>query len=148
VYVVWQASEEVWKMTRAQRMIETNPSGTPVDAGVLSEAIDSCFECAQTCTACADACLGEDDPKSLTRCIRLDLDCADICDATGRILSRQSGFEPQLARSAVEACARAAKLCGDECEKHAGHHGHCRVCLEACRRCEEACNSVLSAMPA
>jgi hypothetical protein len=45
-------------------------------------------------------------------------------------------------------CARAVKLCGDECEQHAEHHEHCRVCMEACRRCEEACNSVLSAIPA
>lgn len=135
-------------MTRARQMLETNPGQTLVDTEKLSEAIDSCFECAQACTACADACLGEEDPGSLTRCIRLDLDCADLCDATGRVLSRQSAFEPQLARSAVEACARAVKLCGDECEQHASHHEHCRVCLEACRRCEEACNSLLSAMPA
>ena len=36
---------------------------------------------AQVCTACADACLGEDDVGELTRCIRLDLDCADLCAA-------------------------------------------------------------------
>ena len=37
---------------------------------------------------CADDCLSEDDHADLVRCIRLDLDCADVCDATGRILTR------------------------------------------------------------
>ncbi len=135
-------------MTRTREMLQTHPSGMAVDADALTELIDSCFECAQSCIACADACLGEEQKDMLIRCIRLDLDCADVCDATGRILSRQVAFEPEMARPVVDACARAVKLCGDECEQHAEHHEHCRVCMEACRRCEEACNNVLSAMAA
>ncbi len=133
-------------MTRTQEMLQTHPSGTAVDADALTELIDSCFECAQACTACADACLGEENIQMLARCIRLDLDCADVCDATGRVLSRQVAFEPEMARPVVDACARAVKLCGDECEQHAEHHEHCRVCMEACRRCEDACNRVLQAL--
>lgn len=85
----------------------------------------------------------------LNRCIRLDLDCADICDATGRIVSRQTATEPQLVRAVLEACATACKLCGDECDQH-GQHGmeHCRVCAEACRRCEQACNELRSQLAA
>src|SRR5919107_394823 len=71
-------------------------------------------------SAAVDACLGEDEPKSLARCIRLNLDCADMCDATGRIFSCQTAFEPQMARAALQACA------------------------EACRHCQQACNNVLS----
>ena len=119
-----------------------------MDAPTLVECIEACFDCAQSCTTCADACLGEDDPKSLARCIRLNLDCADVCDATGRIVSRQTAFEPQMARAALQACAKACGLCGQECERHASHHEHCRVCAEACRRCEQACNNVLSAISA
>ena len=111
-------------MTHAPRMLEANPNGAAVDTTALVECIEACFDCAQSCTACADACLGEDDPKSLARCIRLNLDCADVCDATGRILSRQTAFEPQMARAALHACA------------------------EACRHCQQACNDVLSAIPA
>lgn len=43
-----------------------------------------CVECAEVCTACADACSAEGDPKMLVRCIRLNLDCADLCLATAR----------------------------------------------------------------
>ena len=77
----------------------------------------------------------------LARCIRLDLDCTNVCDATGKILSRQTAFEVQMAQAALEACARVCRLCSEECEQHAEHGmEHCRICAEACRRCESACN--------
>lgn len=75
----------------------------------------------------------------LTRCIRLDLGCADVCAATLRMLSRQTAYDAPANRAQVEAC-------GDECEGHAGMHEHCRVCAEACRRCERACADLLAAM--
>lgn len=86
----------------------------------------------------------------LARCIRLDLDCADVCDATGRILSRQTAFDMQMAGTALRACAETCRLCAEECEKHAQEMNmeHCRICAEACRRCESSCNDLLSAMGA
>lgn len=67
-------------MTHAQQMLQTSPSGAAVDASTLVECIEACFDCAQSCTAFADVCLGEDDPKALAPCIRLNLDCADVCE--------------------------------------------------------------------
>ena len=84
----------------------------------------------------------------LTRCIRLNRDCAEVWEATGKTLSRQTAFDAEMARAALEACARACGICGDECERHADHHEHCRVCAEACRRCESTCNDVLAALAA
>lgn len=127
-------------------MIETSTNEDPVIAGTLAECIDACFDCVQACTDCADACLGEGYIQALGRCIRLDLDCADVCVATVRILSRQLALESQMARVALEACIEAVRLCGEECEKHAGYHEHCRVCAESCRRCERSCEEVLSAI--
>jgi len=133
-------------VTHAQQMVQTNPSQPPVDESTLVECIEACFDCAQACTMCADACIGEGDMQMLSRCVRLDLDCADICDATGKILSRQTAAEAQMQRASLQACAEACRLCAEECENHAGHHEHCRVCAEACRGCEQACNNVLSAI--
>lgn len=82
------------------------------------------------------------------RCIRLCQDCGDVCATTGRVLSRQTEFEPALARAVVEACEAACRACAEECERHAGQHEHCRVCAEACRRCEEACEEALQALAA
>ena len=42
-------------MTYDRQMIETNPSGTVVDAGALVECIEACFDCEQACSACAAA---------------------------------------------------------------------------------------------
>jgi uncharacterized membrane protein len=127
-----------------QEMINTHPHASSVEREALVRCIDECFSCAATCTSCADACLGEEKVQELVRCIRLNLDCADVCDVTGRVLARQTAFEPQLARHMLEACAAACRACAEECDRHADHHEHCRVCAEACRRCEQACNDVLS----
>jgi hypothetical protein len=135
-------------VTHAQQILETHPRGTPIEAGVLVECIDACFDCAQSCTTDADADLAEDDVVSMIRCIRLCLDCADQCTATGQILSRQTEFEPGLARPVVQACAQLCNACAEECDRHADHHEHCRVCADVCRRCEQTCNNVLSLLAA
>jgi hypothetical protein len=135
-------------MTYAKQMLESHPRGAAVKVGPLIECIEACLDCAQSCTACADACLGEAEPAPLVRCIRTCLDCSDVCATTGRVLSRQTEFEADVARAVLEACAQACRTCGAECERHAGHHEHCRVCAEACLRCERACTGALSALAA
>lgn len=80
----------------------------------------------------------------LTQCIRLDLDSADVCLATGKIGSRRTGSNEGLIRRQLEVCAEACGLCAEECEKHAGMHEHCRLCGEACRRCERACHAAIA----
>lgn len=128
-------------------MIDAHPRGAgSIDKEKLAEGIAACFECAQTCTVCADACLGEDMVSDLSACIRTDLDCADICTTTGNILSRQTGRNTGVTRAVLQACRTACAVCAEECESHAGMHEHCRICAEACRRCEAACASLLDSM--
>lgn len=107
--------KERMSMSFAQQMAQTVPQKAPVDMGALAECIQDCFDCAPACAARADACLGEQDQNGLVRCIRLDLDCADLREATGKILSRQTAFEPAIARAALQACARACRRCGQAC---------------------------------
>lgn len=82
----------------------------------------------------------------LRKCIRTCLDCADICLTTGKVLSRHTGYDANLTRVVLQACAAACRACGDECDQHAGMHEHCRICAEACRRCEQACTALLSGL--
>ncbi len=134
-------------MTVAADMLRTYPKDLGgVDRDRLLACIEACMECAQACTACADACLSEDMVAELTKCIRTDLDCADICTTTGRVLSRHTGYDANLTRAVLEACATACKTCGDECESHASMHDHCRVCADACRRCERACRELMDSL--
>jgi hypothetical protein len=100
-------------------------------------------ECALVCTSCADACLGEPMVADLVRCIRLNLDCADVCDATSRVITRQTMTESAPRRELLAACAAACRVCAEECERHAAMHEHCRICAEHCRHCVQVCESLL-----
>lgn len=126
-----------------EEMMRTHPAAAARADDWLIRCIEACYACAQACTACADACLGEADIAPMRRCIRLDLDCADICAATGAIATRRTDTDDRSLIAALEACAAICDLCGHECQLHAGHHEHCRVCADACRRCEQACREAL-----
>ena len=126
----------------AQEVIEAH---SPIRDALL-RCIDECFDCTATCISCADACLGEQDVRDLVRCICLSHDCADACDAAGRILTRQTAPDVVVRRAAIQACAAACRACGEECARHAKHHDHCRLCARACRRCEQACSDLLAAI--
>ncbi|MBQ0892050.1 four-helix bundle copper-binding protein [Micromonospora sp. U56] len=133
--------------TYTRAMLDTHPLGSAgLDPNILVTCIEQCFACAQACTACADADLSEQMVAELARCARLDLDCADICETTGRALSRQTSRDVNLIRALVQACVTACKVCGDECERHAAMHEHCRVNADACRRCETACQDLLAVL--
>ena len=131
---------------RTTEMINTYPAEISLDRDLLARVVDTLVACSQACTACADACLSEDTVGELRKCIRTNLDCADICNTTARVLSRHTGYDANLTRVQLQACVQACRSCGDECERHAGHHEHCRVCAEACRACEKACNELLAAI--
>ena len=83
----------------------------------------------------------------LVKCIRLDLDCADVCATAERVISRQTAYDANVTRAVLEACIAACRACGDECEQHAAHGmEHCRACAEECRRCEQACRDLVQAI--
>lgn len=135
-------------MSSVQQMLATHPRASGAETSALAACIQECFSCAQCCTTCADACLGEQGHlEHLVRCIRLNLDCADICDATGSVLSRLTEADPAVLQAQLRACATACRACGNECARHAEgmNMEHCRVCAEACRRCEAACERLLAA---
>lgn len=54
----------------------------------------------------------------LTKCIRTDMDCADICTATAAALSRHTGCDAGITAAMLKACAVACKACADERGSH------------------------------
>ena len=131
-------------MTVATDMLRTSPNDLGYDESKLAECIAACFDCVQACRACADACLGEDEVGDLRACITLDLNCADQCDATGSVLSRQTSFDATVSNVVLLACIEVCRRCAAECDRHAERHDHCLVCADACRRCEQACRALAS----
>lgn len=131
-----------------QQMIATHPhvGGQPNEP--LVRAIEALLDCGQACTGCADACLGESQVAELVQCIRACLDCADVCRATAVLASRRSGSDERLMSRMLEVCAQACRMCGEQCEGHAGHMEHCRICADACNGCERACREALESLGA
>jgi hypothetical protein len=125
-------------------MLEQYPAEITMDRELLARAIDAAVACSQACTACADACLSEPDVAQTTRCIRDDLDCADVCATTSRVLSRHTGYDARLTRAVVQACIQACGTCADSCGEHRDHHPHCATCEQACRDCAAACKALLA----
>lgn len=122
-------------------MLSTHPRSTE-SIRELRDCILACFECVVACTACADACLAEAQPQMLNHCIRLNLDCADQCAATGRMLSRQTEPDWSVVRAGLAACAVFCEACARECDRHAAMHKHCLACAAACRKCMQLCREL------
>jgi hypothetical protein len=133
-------------MSYSKQMIATYPSSLRVDAGLLSATIDALHDCIEACNADVDADLSEQDLGHLVRCVRLCLDCTDICEATVGVVSRQAEYDSAVTGPLLQACVAICKSCGDECESHARMHEHCKVCAEACHRCEDACRRLAAAL--
>jgi Domain of Unknown Function (DUF326) len=132
-------------MSYAMQLLDSYPGTFTLDASLLASTIDALNDCAQACTADADDDLSEPDVGAMVKCIRLCLDCADICNTTAAVTSRRTDYDPEVAKPLLEACVAACNTCAAECELHATMHAHCGVCAEACRRCEQACQDLLLA---
>ena len=98
------------------------------------ELLDALNNCVAECNHCAVACLDEQDVRMLSRCIKINIDCADICQIASSLIARGSEHASHL----LKECADICEACAEECEKHS-HLEHCKKCAEACRKCAEAC---------
>jgi hypothetical protein len=133
-------------MSYSRRMLDTYRTLVPLEADVVAAAIEALHDCAQACTADVDADLSEANLADMVKCIRLCLQCADLCHATAGVTSRLAEHDAAVTTPLLQACVASCRLCGDECERHGPMHEHCRICAEACRRCERACQQLLVAL--
>ncbi|MGW3590604.1 ferredoxin [Streptomyces fungicidicus] len=106
------------------------------------------FACAQACTECARACAtraGLVDPdgtenQELVR--RKGIMCAEVCDATCRMLSEQNQVDEAAIRVQVEWCRQ---VCLESAQAFDGHPGAERTAQE-CRSCARACTQFLATL--
>jgi hypothetical protein len=132
-------------MTTVSPMLQTHPRPSSHQSDI-ARCADACFVCVETCLACADACLSEEKVGMLTSCIRFNLDCADVCAATGSVVLRIGRTGPQPLQAQLAACVEACRICADECRRHAAMHEHCRICADACEACHRACEDMMISM--
>lgn len=131
-------------MSYIKQMFEAHPVNPSSDHAINMECITACYACAEACNVCADACMGEKEVAPLLECIRDNIDCADVCLATGRVMSRFTRTDKRLAGALLRACIQACEICGAMCSKHGEKMEHCRICAEACARCAKACQALLA----
>jgi hypothetical protein len=103
-----------------------------------SSCMQACCACIISCEVCASSCFKED-VITMTTCIQLNRDCADMCRLTEVMMARESGLIDELCRL----CAIICQACADECRKY--QHDYCQQCAKACKRCTEECNAVFLA---
>ena len=94
---------------QVREMICTHSYARGNTADAPLRCVEECYGCAQTCIICADACLGEDMVQQLTQCIRLNLDCADMCAATGAAAMHRTGSNIEVLRAAIQARLQACR---------------------------------------
>ena len=133
-------------MSYTKQMLDTYQRTFNIDATVLAVAINALGDCAQACAVDVTADLSEHDLGEMVKCIRLCLDCVDVCTAAVGITSRLAQSDDTVIKPLLEASVASCRSCGDECERHAQMHEHCQVCAEACRRCENACRELIDAI--
>lgn len=93
--------------------------------------------CVGECNHCTIACLEEQDVKMLAKCIKMNIDCAEICQLAVSFLERGSEHSEHILKECAEIC----NACAEECEKHS-HMEHCKKCAEVCRNCAEECRAI------
>ena len=74
-------------MSYARQMLDACPRVLNVDTGLLAATLEALNDCTQACVADSDCDLGEQNVIEMVTCIRLCLDCADVCTATAAVLS-------------------------------------------------------------
>lgn len=126
-------------MTPLREMIATHPHVKGNINDPLAAAAESAALCAAICRSCADACLGEDSVADLIQCIRLDLDCADVCQAFSNVALRRAGGDVPIIEALAQVCEAACRRCSDVCREHGDRHEHCAICAIACEMCADAC---------
>ena len=113
---------------------------TPTSPQQLYRFLEDRFECAQACTECARVCavrVGLLDPGGVRqdRVRRLGIMCAEVCDATCRMLSEQDRQDEEGMRIQLEWCRSVCLDCADAFALQPGAEsavGACRACVEAC----------------
>ena len=120
-----------------EKMIAEHPDVAGHENELLTKAVRHAMYCAAICNSCAGACSAE--PEARTDCIRLCMDCSDICTATYRVASRRAGSNERVLRAMLEMCAQACETCAEMC---AGmKDDHCQRCAKMCRECAEDCRA-------
>jgi hypothetical protein len=123
-------------MAQAQRAAAT---GGVADAAQMERSARIIADCLRECELCTDHCtkhlaMGH---KEHLKTQKTCADCADVCAAAMRIISRNGPMSAVIA----ETCAKVCDLCAAECERFTTDDTMKR-CAKACRDCSQVCRQM------
>jgi hypothetical protein len=106
------------------------------------------FACAQACAECARACalraslVDPDGTENQELVRRKGIMCAEVCDATCRVLSEQNQVDEAAIRAQLEWCRQ---VCLESPHVFDGHPG-AEESAKSCRDCARACGEFLTTL--
>ncbi|MFF7446270.1 MULTISPECIES: ferredoxin [unclassified Streptomyces] len=106
------------------------------------------FACAQACTECARTCalrasLVDPDGSEQDELVRRKgIMCAEVCDATCRLLSEQNRLDENGIRVQLEWCRTVCLECAHAFDDHPGGED----AAKACRECAQACSDFMATL--
>ncbi|KUN89542.1 ferredoxin [Streptomyces bungoensis] len=120
----------------------------PTSQQQLYRFLEDRFTCAQACTECARACavraslLDPDGTEGQERVRRLGIMCAEVCDATCRVLSEEIRQDEEGMRIQLEWCRSVCLECAHAFDEQSGAES----AASACRACAVACTDFMAAL--
>lgn len=129
-------------MPEVRELFDSMAMSADIDGDRWSAAMTALGNCQEALTVCASAMmmLG----NGMSSAILRDLDCADVVQATSRVLTRATDLDRSLLSAQLEACLVACERSHELCSGHAEHHAHCRICSENTKQCADACRELLA----
>ncbi|MDH6218931.1 ferredoxin [Streptomyces pseudovenezuelae] len=101
------------------------------------------FSCAQACTECARACavrasmVDPDGTEEQDLVRRKGIMCAEVCDATCRVLSEQNRLDEAGIRVQVEWCRSVCLECANVFDGYPGAEEAAKMCRECAGACTD-----------
>lgn len=122
------------------------PSAHVTHLAEIDRCVAALEECQAACGRCADAWLACSPLGSeALRCIRLILDCSDLCTTAGDLLPHVQEANPVVLRSHLGACALACDRAVREAERSGSTHA--QECIDTCRRTARICRDTIPLLP-
>ncbi|MDX2541671.1 ferredoxin [Streptomyces sp. WI04-05B] len=119
------------------------PTTTATTQQELFQFLEDRFVCAQACTECARSCAlraglaDPDGPPEEALARRKGILCAEVCDATCRLLSEQAGQDEAALRVQLEWCATVCLEAAQVFDDHPGGADTAKVCRECAQACTD-----------
>lgn len=101
------------------------------------------FACAQACTECARVCalraslVDPDGTEEQELLRRKGIMCAEVCDATCRVLSEENHLDEAGIRVQLEWCRSVCLECAQVLDRHAGNEDAAKACREGAQACTD-----------